>query len=72
MANQQIRYQKLRPRRCGARRLLSMPESRLVLAFHPEPTRLRARAMMQSRVKSAVHLQTGTAGDNGFRSGAGR
>jgi hypothetical protein len=72
MGTHQHVHEKSPPRRCGARRLISTTKSRLMPALHPEWTPLRAHAAMESRAKSTVQLEPGTAGDNGFTSGARR
>jgi len=73
MARQQHVYEESPPRRCGARRLISTTQSRLVPApLHPEWTPLRAHAAVASRVKSTEQLAPRLAGDNGFTSGARR
>ncbi len=72
MATQQHVHEKSPPRRCGARRLISTSKSRLMPALHPEQTRLRAHAAMESRVKSTEQLQPRVARDNGISLGARR
>lgn len=72
MGTHQHLHEKSPPRRCGARRLISTTESRLVPALPPRQTWLRTYAAMESRVKSAVQLEPRAAADNGFTSGARR
>jgi hypothetical protein len=72
MGTHQHLHEKSPPRRCGARRLISTSKSRLVPALHPEQTRLRTYAAMESRVQSAVQPKPRMAGDNGFSLGARR
>jgi len=72
MVTHQHVHEKSPPRRRGARRLISTTKSRLMPALHPQWTRLRTHAAMESRAKSAVQLEPRTAGDNGFSLGARR
>ncbi len=71
MGTHQHIHEKSPPRCCGARRLISTTESRLMPALSPRQTPLRAHAAMESRAK-AVQAEPRTAGDNGFTSGARR
>jgi hypothetical protein len=68
MGTHQHVHEKSPPRRCGVRRQTSATKGRLVPALHPEQTRLRTYAAMESRVKSAVQLEPRRAGDQGFTS----